>query len=74
MGSTTNKAGGYGSKLAAPYYIFKEAGIAITLASPRGGPVPLDPKSESIIVSTSTTKTISERPRNNQPFWNIPCH
>jgi len=43
-------------ELAVPYYLFKEAGAQITLASPKGGEVPLDPRSESIIVSNSTTK------------------
>ncbi len=62
MGSTANKAGVWLETLAAPYYIFKEAGMAITLASPKGGPVPLDPKSESIIVSTSTTKRFQKEP------------
>ena len=32
-------------ELAAPYYTFKDAGVEITLASPKGGRPPLDPKS-----------------------------
>src|ERR1700761_3069953 len=62
MGSTANKAGVWLETLAVPYYIFKEAGMAITLASPKGGAVPLDPKSESIIVSTSITKRFLRDP------------
>src|SRR5450432_831405 len=62
MGSTSNKAGLWLETLAVPYYIFKEAGMLLTLASPKGGPVPLDPKSESIIVSTSTTKRFQKDP------------
>ncbi|MBS7531050.1 type 1 glutamine amidotransferase domain-containing protein [Hazenella sp. IB182353] len=34
-------------ELAAPYYAFKEKGYKLTLASPRGGKVPIDPKSIS---------------------------
>jgi putative intracellular protease/amidase len=32
-------------ELAAPYYVFKDAGAEITLASPKGGRPPVDPKS-----------------------------
>jgi putative intracellular protease/amidase len=62
MGSTTNKAGLWLETLAVPYYLFKEAGLLITVASPKGGPVPLDPKSESIIVSTSTIRRFQKDP------------
>ncbi|MGO7360330.1 hypothetical protein ACCS66_37625, partial [Rhizobium ruizarguesonis] len=31
---------------AAPYYVFKDAGIELTLASPKGGQTPVDPKSD----------------------------
>ena len=53
MGDTNRKTGLWLEELSVPYYIFKDAGALITLASPSGGPVPLDPKSESIIASTS---------------------
>ena len=56
MGNTNNKTGVWLEEVAAPYYIFKDEGASITLASPRGGPVPLDPKSQSIMVATSATK------------------
>jgi putative intracellular protease/amidase len=56
MADTTEKTGVGLEELAAPYYIFKEAGADITLASPGGGRVPLDPKSQSIILATSSTK------------------
>ena len=62
MGSTSGKAGLWLETLAVPYFIFKEAGAVITLASPTGGPVPLDPKSESIIVSTSTIRRFQKDP------------
>ena len=32
-------------ELAAPYFVFKDAGVEITLASPKGGRPPMDPKS-----------------------------
>jgi putative intracellular protease/amidase len=56
MGETGNKTGVWLEELAAPYYIFKDAGASVTIASPMGGQVPLDPKSQSIIVATSSTK------------------
>jgi putative intracellular protease/amidase len=56
MGSSDRKTGLWLEELAVPYFIFKEAGALITLASPKGGSIPLDPKSESIIASTSTIR------------------
>lgn len=56
MGNTGRKTGAWLEELAIPYYIFKDAGADITLASPLGGPIPIDPRSESIIASTSTIR------------------
>jgi putative intracellular protease/amidase len=56
LGNTGHKTGVWLEELATPYYIFKEAGVAITLASPDGGPVPVDPKSQSIMMTTANTK------------------
>lgn len=56
LGDTRYRTGVWLEELAAPYYIFKEAGFELTIASPAGGPVPLDPKSESIIMATQRTK------------------
>ena len=56
MADTAEKTGVWLEEFADPYYIFKEAGASITLASPGGGRVPLDPKSQSIILATFNTK------------------
>jgi putative intracellular protease/amidase len=56
MGETGDKTGVWLEELAAPYYAFMEIGADITLASPRGGQVPLDPKSQAIIIATRNTK------------------
>lgn len=56
LGESTGKTGVWLEELAAPYYIFKEAGGEITIASPKGGAVPIDPKSLSIIVITYPAK------------------
>ncbi|WP_380783058.1 type 1 glutamine amidotransferase domain-containing protein [Sphingomonas sp. R86520] len=45
LGTTGRKTGFWLEELAAPYYTFKQAGADITLASPKGGLPPLDPKS-----------------------------
>jgi putative intracellular protease/amidase len=56
LGAINEKTGVWLETLAAPYYVFKEAGAELTMASPLGGPVPLDPKSRSIIMATYSTK------------------
>jgi putative intracellular protease/amidase len=56
MGSTNEKTGVWLEEIAAPYYVFKNEGADVSLASPNGGLVPLDPKSQSIILATFATK------------------
>lgn len=46
LGTTGKKTGFWLEELAAPYYAFLDAGAEITLASPKGGQPPLDPKSD----------------------------
>jgi putative intracellular protease/amidase len=62
LGNTGRKTGLWLEELASPYYIFKEEGALVTIASPVGGPIPLDPKSESIIVANSYTKKFLKDP------------
>lgn len=45
LGTTGKKTGFWLEEFAAPYYVFKDSGIDITLASPKGGQPPLDPNS-----------------------------
>ena len=45
LGNTGKKTGFWIEEFAAPYYLFKDAGAAITIASPKGGQPPIDPKS-----------------------------
>jgi putative intracellular protease/amidase len=56
LGNTGRKTGLWLEELAVPYLNFKEAGAVITLASPTGGPIPLDPKSESVLASSSAIR------------------
>ncbi len=56
LGDTGDKTGLWLEEIAAPYYIFRDAGADITIASPNGGQVPLDPKSQSIVMATGSTR------------------
>src|SRR6202050_757549 len=55
LGNTGRKTGFWLEELAAPYYTFKEAGVDLTLASPKGGRPPLDPKSNEPEFRTELT-------------------
>ena len=46
--------------LAVPYYLLKDQGIEITLASPKGGQPPIDPKSASPDFQTPATIRFNE--------------
>jgi putative intracellular protease/amidase len=46
LGNTGRKTGFWLEELAAPYYVFTDAGHEVTLASPKGGQPPIDPKSD----------------------------
>lgn len=46
LGNTGRKTGFWLEEFAAPYYVFKDAGAEVTLASPKGGQPPIDPKSD----------------------------
>ena len=56
LGDTGKKTGFWLEEFAAPYYVLKDAGAAITLASPKGGQPPLDPKSDLPESLTELTK------------------
>ncbi|PDS99250.1 type 1 glutamine amidotransferase domain-containing protein [Rhizobium sp. S9] len=56
LGNTGRKTGFWLEELAAPYYVFKDAGAEITLASPKGGQPPLDPKSDEPMFQTDLTR------------------
>lgn len=56
LGDTGNKTGFWLEEFAAPYYVFKDAGAEVTLASPKGGQPPLDPTSDADDAQTEATK------------------
>ena len=56
LGDTGKKTGFWLEEFVAPYYVLNDAGATITLASPKGGRPPLDPKSELPENQTELTK------------------
>ena len=55
LGNTGHKTGFWIEEFAAPYYTLKEAGAVITIASPKGGQPPIDPKSDEPASQTPAT-------------------
>lgn len=60
LGDTGKKTGFWLEEFASPYYVLKDAGAEITLASPKGGQPPLDPTSEQPENLTEATKRYRE--------------
>lgn len=56
LGETGEKTGFWLEEFASPYYVLKDAGADITLASPAGGQPPIDPKSDTDDAQTEATK------------------
>ena len=46
LGNTGRKTGFWLEEFVAPYFVFRDAGVELTLASPKGGQPPVDPKSD----------------------------
>ena len=56
LGNTGEKTGFWIEEFAEPYYVLADAGAELTIASPKGGQPPVDPKSESPDAQTPATK------------------
>src|ERR1700682_3105929 len=46
LGDTGRKTGFWLEEFAAPYFVFRDASVELTLATPKGGQPPIDPKSD----------------------------
>jgi hypothetical protein len=72
LGNTGRKTGFWLEELAAPYYVFKDAGVEITLASPKGGRPPLDPRATNpnpVLISRAGSRRTQPRKRSSiRPF------
>ncbi|MCT4122323.1 type 1 glutamine amidotransferase domain-containing protein [Elizabethkingia anophelis] len=60
LGNTGLKTGFWTEELAAPYYALSDKGVEITLASPKGGQPPIDPKSEDPSSQTDATRRMDK--------------
>lgn len=73
LGDTGHKTGFWLEEFAAPYYVFKDAGATITLASPAGGQPPLDPRSDEPDAQTPATDRFrSDRDAQQQLATTLP--
>lgn len=60
LGDTGKKTGFWLEEFAAPYYVFRDAGADITLASPKGGQPPIDPTSDADDAQTDDTRRFKD--------------
>jgi putative intracellular protease/amidase len=58
LGDTDHKTGFWVEEFAAPYYVFVDAGVEVTLASPKGGKPPMDPNSTAPDAQTEATERL----------------
>lgn len=70
LGDSGEKTGFWLEEFAAPYYVFKDAGVELTLASPAGGQPPLDPKSADADAQTADTQRFNADPEAKQALAN----
>jgi putative intracellular protease/amidase len=59
LGETGNKTGFWYEELAAPYYVFHDAGFTPVIVSPKGGRPPVDPRSEAPDFRTPSVERFS---------------
>jgi putative intracellular protease/amidase len=62
LGDTGQPTGFWLEEFAAPYYVLKDAGVEITVASPKGGAAPVDPKSDDPKAETPAMKRFRNDP------------
>lgn len=66
LGDTGKKTGFWLEEFAAPYYVFKDAGANIILASPKGGQPPIDPSSDNADAQTNDTRRFKDDPETQK--------
>ena len=62
LGETGKPTGLWLEEVATPYYLFRQAGAEVTLASPAGGQAPIDPNSEQPDKQTEATQRFRSDP------------
>ena len=70
LGDTGKPTGFWLEEFTAPYYVFKDAGAEVTLASPKGGQPPIDPKSDEPGNQTETMERFKKDPATQKVLAN----
>jgi putative intracellular protease/amidase len=70
LGDTGKPTGFWLEEFAAPYYVLKDAGVDVTIASPKGGAPPVDPKSDDPKAETSAMKRFRKDPEAQRALAN----
>jgi putative intracellular protease/amidase len=70
LGNTGRKTGFWLEEFAAPYFTFKDAGVEVTICSPKGGQPPVDPKSDTPEGKTVLTERFKADPSAQQVLAN----
>ena len=70
LGDTGRKTGFWLEEFAAPYYVFTDAGAEVTLASPKGGQPPIDPKSDDPANQTEAMTRFKNDPATQKVLAN----
>lgn len=70
LGDTGHPTGFWLEEFTTPYYTFVDAGAQVTLASPKGGQPPIDPRSEDESAQTDSTRRFSDDPALQQKLAN----
>jgi putative intracellular protease/amidase len=68
LGNTGLKTGVWLEEFASPYFVFKDAGVQLTLASPKGGQPPIDPKSDQPSNQTASQLRYKKDPSAQAAF------
>ena len=70
LGDTGQPTGFWLEEFAAPYYVLKDAGVDITIASPKGGQPPIDPKSDDPKAETPAMQRFRQDPEAQRALAN----
>jgi putative intracellular protease/amidase len=70
LGDTGQPTGFWLEEFAAPYYVLKDAGVDLTIASPKGGQPPIDPKSNDPKAETPAMKRFRQDPEAQRALAN----
>src|SRR5262245_1160308 len=70
MGVSGKKTGNWFDEVATPYYRFKQSQFDVTIATPLGGPAPIDPLSHDQAFTTDNTRRFEQDPTAQRALAN----